>query len=118
MGVRLMKRRSLWLVAGGLLLSLALMGLGRTRAEDPILATMYGSGVHAYFSSQWSQAHDLFTSAIEGGTRDPRPYYFRALTFIKSGRPELADADFAEGAKREAEDISGFFNVSRALERV
>ena len=49
-------------------------------AQDPILAQFYGSGVHEYFSGGYRQAIADLTEAVDGGTKDPRVFYFRALS--------------------------------------
>jgi hypothetical protein len=79
---------------------------------------MYGSGVHAYFSLDYQRAYDDFTSAIDGGTTDPRCFYFRGLCYLNLGREEEAKIDFEQAARLEAEDVNQFYNVGRALERI
>jgi len=102
------------LSAGGLvLLSVALL-----EAQETNLTKMYGSGVHAFFSNDYQKAHALFTSAIDGGTKDPRCHYFRGLTYIASGRPEAAKPDFEKGAQLETADSSNLFMVGKSLERI
>ncbi|HUT10717.1 MAG TPA: tetratricopeptide repeat protein [Thermoguttaceae bacterium] len=87
-------------------------------AQDAVLGQLYGSGVHAFFSRDYVEAHELLTSAIDGGTRDPRPYYYRGLTYQKLGREEQAEVDFEKGADLESRDIDRLFNVGRSLERI
>jgi tetratricopeptide (TPR) repeat protein len=87
-------------------------------AQEPILDEMYGSGVHAYFSQDYQQAYDHLTSAVDAGSRDPRCYYFRGLCFLALGREDEANMDFEQAAGLEAKDVSRFYNVGRALERV
>ncbi len=106
--------RRLALLAGGLVL-LAVLPLS---AQEALLSQMYGSGIHAYFSSDYQGAYDHFTAAVDGGSKDPRCYYFRGLTYLRLGRPEEAEMDFQKGADLEAEDVTRFYNVSRALERI
>ena len=86
--------------------------------ERALVLQLYGQGVHAYFAQDYAQAHELLTQAIEGGTRDPRTYYFRAMTYLNLGRPDEAEADMARGAELEATDVGLRAQVSRALERV
>ena len=113
-----MPRHRLFLAAGGLLLTVAVFGLGRLAAQDGVFSQMYGSGCHAYHAGDLTTAHEYFTIAIDGGISDPRPYYYRGLTYLKLGRPDEAEADFAAGAELEAGDASGFYNVSKSIERV
>ena len=87
-------------------------------AQEAVLAQLYGQGVHAYFAQDFVKAHELLSSAIDRGTKDPRVYYFRGLALQRLGRPEDAEADFSAGAEREAKDLNKFYNVSKALERV
>ena len=54
---------------------------GQARAQDGVLSQLYGNGVHAYFAGDFVKAHDLLSSAIAGGSRDPRCYYFRGLAY-------------------------------------
>ncbi|MBM4000188.1 MAG: hypothetical protein FJ297_11760 [Planctomycetes bacterium] len=86
--------------------------------EDAIISEWYGRGVHAYYSGKWDEAHALLTRAIEKGARDPRCFYFRGLTFARSGRPEEADADMKRGAALEAADLDRHYDVARSLQRV
>ena len=88
------------------------------RAQDSLLQEMYGQGVHAYFSGQLDQAHELFTAAIDQGSQDPRCYYFRGLSFAKLGRPDEAEADYRQGAELEASGAAQQINIGLALQRV
>ncbi len=98
-------------------------------ADNYVLGQMYGSGVHAYFSAESSanplqaqkgyvKAHRHLTTAIDGGTRDPRAYYYRGLAYIKLGRDVEANVDFEKGAELECGDLNKIYNVGRSLERV
>lgn len=104
-------------------LSVALAGAsflfsGEATAQNVILSQLYGKGVHAYFDGDFQAAHGLLTEAIEGKSRDPRAYYFRAMAYHQLGRPESAAEDMAIGAKLEVADVNQFYPVSRSLERV
>ena len=72
--------------------------------EDEILDRLYGNGIHAYKRGDYLQAHRWLTEAIDTGNRDPRTRYFRGLAYLKLGRPEQADRDFATAANRELRD--------------
>ena len=106
--------RNLTLLAGGLVL----LSAASLRADEAVLGQMYGSGVHAYFSRDYVKAYEYLTSAIEGGSSDPRCFYFRGLTYVRLGREPEAEMDFAKGAKLESRDVDRFYNVSRSLGRI
>ena len=98
---------------------LAVMGctIPAAFAQDNLLDDLYGRGVHAYFSHEYQDAHTLLSEAIKSGSRDPRAYYFRGLTFARLGRPEEAKADIKMGSELEASGDTPV-KVGRALERV
>ncbi|MEE8451399.1 MAG: hypothetical protein V3R99_05765, partial [Thermoguttaceae bacterium] len=106
--------RGLFLLAGGLVV----LSAGSAHAENAILEQMYGSGVHAYFSQDYVKSHEYLTTAIDGGTKDPRCYFFRGLVYLKLGRSDEAWTDYATGARLESLDSNRFYNVGKALERV
>jgi tetratricopeptide (TPR) repeat protein len=87
-------------------------------AQEAVLTQEYGSGVHAYFTGDSQQAYESLTAAIQGGSKDPRAFYFRGLTYMTLGRPQEASIDFRKGAELESKDINRFYNVGKALERV
>ena len=83
----------------------------------PVALESYGRGVHAHFSGDSVLANQCLTRAIEVNSRDPRPYYFRALNRLKLGRTVEALNDFSNGAMLEAKS-PGQYAVGRALERI
>jgi tetratricopeptide (TPR) repeat protein len=85
--------------------------------EDAVLAVAYGHGVHAYHSGDYQRAYEELSSAIDGGTQDPRAFYFRGLSAMKLGRYDEAEADFALGADTETRQ-GGDWPVGRSLERI
>lgn len=86
-------------------------------AGDPLsISRLYGAGVHAYFSGDYLRSYDDLTAAIEAGSADPRPWYFRGLAALGLGRLDEAEADFSKAALIESE--GGAWPVSRSLERV
>ena len=91
---------------------------GTSAAQDGVLSQLYGNGVHAYFAGDFVKAHDLLSAAISGGSRDPRCYYFRGLSYWRLGRPQEAAADFQQGAKYESGDLNRTYSVAKSLERV
>jgi hypothetical protein len=87
-------------------------------AEDPVIAELYGRGVHAYFARDYEQAHRYLSEAINRGTQDPRAFYFRGLTYAMTGRAEEAEQDFRKGAELEVLDVDNYYQTSRSLQRV
>jgi len=106
---------ALTLLAG--MIAVAPSARGQLTNDSLPLARAYGSGVHAFFSGAFDRSHADLTAAIEGGTADPRAWYFRGLAAMRMGRFDEAEADFREGAERET-GTTGNWPVSRALERV
>src|SRR5687767_14451628 len=72
------------------------------RGQDSVLAELYGQGVHSYFSGDYVTAQELFTNAIAQGSKDPRVFYFRGLTYHRIGRLNDGNADLKLGALLEA----------------
>ncbi|MCE9606460.1 MAG: hypothetical protein K8U03_16315 [Planctomycetia bacterium] len=93
-------------------------GALRAEVNDKILTDVYHQGLKTFYAGQYAEAHDVFTQAIDGGTKDPRAYYFRGLANSRLGRAANAKADFEKGAVIEGKDFDVFFNVSTALERI
>ena len=87
-------------------------------AQDSLLQDLYGRGVHAYFSRSYEEAHKQLSASIEQGSRDPRCYYFRGLSFSKLGRPDEAKADFKAGADLEAATSEQFYDIANGLQRI
>src|SRR5581483_2613601 len=87
-------------------------------AQDPVLTDLYGRGAHLYFGGDIGGAVENFNSAIAGGSRDPRVFYFRGLAYQQAGMSDYADADFRHAAALETADSDRYFDVSRALERI
>lgn len=90
----------------------------QVRAQDSLLAELYGQGVHAFFAADYSRAHEAFTTAIEQGSMDPRTYYFRGLTYGRLGRPDEAVLDHKKGAELEAGGTTRIYPVGKSLQRV
>lgn len=106
--------RRIWIVC----LSLALAGTSLpSLAQEGLLEDLYGRGVHAFFEHRYEESHGLLTKAITSGLEDPRAHYFRGLAYLRLGRPEEAQADFATGAELESSSAEPV-NIGRALERI
>ncbi len=76
---------------------------------------LYGEGVHRFFAHDYAGADQLLTEAIDGGSQDPRAYYFRGLTKEMLGGG--GEADFEAGARLESTGRSGPM-ISYSLARV
>jgi hypothetical protein len=110
--------QSIGTIGSVILLLLGTAGAHAQFTSDSLpLATSYGSGVHAFFSGDFARSFSDLTDAIEGGTADPRAWYFRGLAASRMGRFDEAEADFREGSDRELATV-GSWPVSRSLERV
>ncbi|MEM0924958.1 MAG: hypothetical protein AAGJ83_02880, partial [Planctomycetota bacterium] len=81
-----------------------------------ILAEVYGRGVHAYNSGRYDEAETLLTTAIDGGTKDPRAYYFRGIVSMRLGLETEAESDWKQGAEIEAQSGDPV-SIGRALAR-
>lgn len=99
-------------------LLLASSGAASALAQDDLMSELYGLGVHAYNSGEYREAYDNLSAAVEGGTRDPRAFYFRGLALAQLGRPEDARLDFAKGAQLEVAGGGDRYPIGRALERI
>lgn len=113
-------RLSRWLIGGvaaACLVAGGSSGLATPTIDSLPLAAAYGSGVHSYFAGDYQRAYEELSQAIEGGTKDPRAWYYRGLAALKLGRTDEAEADFSAGASHEA-DGTGAWPVARSLERV
>jgi hypothetical protein len=98
--------------------SFVLLCAGALSADEVLLGQIYGTGVHAFNEGDYVGAYNALTSAIKGGSSDPRAYYFRGLAYLKLGRDDEAKADFAKGAELEVADSVNEFPVNRSLERI
>jgi hypothetical protein len=88
------------------------------RAQDDFLVELYGRGVHAYFDGQHAEAHKLLTTAIDQGSKDPRVYYFRGMSFVSLGRSDEASADFKAGAELEVKLGNQNREINLSLQRL
>ena len=104
--------------AGAAVLALLFSASEPLPAQDGVLGQAYGSGVHAYFSGNYTTAYEDLSAAIDGGTTDPRAYYFRALASTRLGREEDARDDLRRGAELEISDGRDLYPVARSLERI
>ena len=86
--------------------------------QSSALSAVYGRGVHAYFAGKSSLAEQHFTQVIQAGSTDPRPYYFRAMVRMRSGRKFEAENDMRVGAGFEARNPGSQQSIGRALQRV
>ena len=111
--------RVAWLGMAFMLGTLLEQSAAAARQDADVLGRWYAAGVHAYFAGDFLQARRQLTRAINSGSRDPRAYYFRAMTYLTTGRlTAAAEADLARGAELEVEDRDGVYPISRSLERI
>jgi hypothetical protein len=101
----------------------ALLGFGfgspaRAEVNEKILTEVYHQGLKSFYAGRYAEANETLSQAIDGGTKDPRPYYIRGITNLRLGRTAGAQADFQAGANIEGHDFDLFYNVSKALERI
>ena len=85
--------------------------------QNPYVMTIYGDGVHAFFDHRHDDARQQFDKAINNGSRDPRVYYFRAMTFMQQGNVGAAENDIRTGAAFELRGL-GTFDIGMALNRI
>ena len=88
------------------------------KAQNTSNSQLYGQGVHAYNIGEYDTALNIFNSAVEQETEDPRVFLFRGLVYHQQGKAKEALADLKKGAELEAVDKRGFYPVSPALIRV
>ncbi len=98
------------LVAGGLVSSAA--------AQEAVMDEFYGDGVHNFYDRDFFQAMQNLSVAIDGGSKDPRAYYYRGLARLRTGDHYGAHDDMQIGAQLEADDVDQFYPVAKSLERV
>lgn len=101
----------------GLVLA-AFVGLAHADEPAPNSQAALGQAVHAYNTGSFQEAFDHLTVAIQAKSDDPRVYFYRGLALLELGQSEEAGKLFAIGARLEAGDSVGVYNVNRALERV
>ena len=88
------------------------------KAQNISNSKLYGQGVHAYNIGEYEAALNIFNSAVEQGTEDPRVFLFRGLVYHHQGKTKEALTDLKKGAELEAIDKRGFYPVAPALIRV
>jgi hypothetical protein len=103
---------------GAITLTLLAWVASTASAQDTLLTQLYGQGVHSFFEGDSEKAHELFSMAIDQGSRDPRLFYFRGLTYHRLGRPEEGIEDFKRGAELEAAGEAIQIDVGASLQRV
>jgi hypothetical protein len=110
--------RNFFATVCGLSLAIAWLSAGSLSAQDEVLSQFYGTGVHNYWDRDYDAAMTELSASIDGGSRDPRVYYYRGLTHSKRGDSYSAQADMQRGAALESADVDQFYPVGKSLERV
>ena len=107
--------RSKWqcLVATILVLSCCYQVRGQNEASRGL----YGKGVHAYYRGNVSAARQLLDQSIVYGNQDPRAYYFRGLTKLRTGDTLGAEEDFSIAANLEYTG-NGSYDIGMTLSRI
>ncbi len=103
-------------LASGLMLALTGLACVPVLGQDYYLNQLYGQGVHAFNRGQYTEAERLLDEAIQEGIRDPRAYYFRALTRCRT-TGHLDSTDVQTGARLELEGYNGY-DIGISLQRV
>jgi hypothetical protein len=88
----------------------------RAQGSD-VAGEFYSTGVEAYFRGSSAEAESLLSNVIRVDPKDPRAYYFRALSRIGQGREAEARSDMQIGAQVEARNPFRF-DIGKTLERV
>src|SRR5437588_8071481 len=102
----------------GLIAALILAGPISLRAQDSDIAgTLYGQGVESFFAGRSAEAGAYLSRAIAINPDDPRAFYFRSLSRLRTGRQAEAQADMQTGADLEALQPNRFA-IGKAMERV
>lgn len=104
------------LVAVMAVAAFSLFSLSSLSAQNAVLAQLYGKGVHAYNSGDYTTARQLLSMAINNGSNDPRAYYFRGMVAHSQGNTYEAESDWQQGARLEAQGRTNPF-VGRSLTR-
>jgi hypothetical protein len=78
---------------------------------------LYSTGVQTYFGGRPAEAEASFSSLLQIDPKDPRAYYFRALSRMQQGREAEARSDLEVGAQMEAHSPYRF-DIGKTLERV
>jgi hypothetical protein len=78
---------------------------------------LYSTGVQTYFGGRPAEAEASFSSLLQVDPKDPRAYYFRALSRMQQGRETEARSDMEAGAQMEARSPNRF-DIGKTLERV
>ena len=71
-------------VMGGLLAASCLPA-GSAWAQQAVMDEFYGNGVHNFYDRDFFQAMQNLSVAIDGGSKDPRAYYYRGLAKLRCG---------------------------------
>lgn len=110
--------RNLCCAVCGLTLAALWLSPASLSAQEEVLSYFYGSGVHNFYERDYFEAKADLSAAIDGGSNDPRVYYYRALANMRTGNSPAAQRDLQKGAELEAADVDQFYPVAKSLERV
>jgi len=99
-------------------LAIGCLSASSAPAQEAVMDEFYGQGVHNFYDRDFFQAMNNLSVAIDGGSRDPRAYYYRGLARLRSGDSHGAHADLQKGSELESADVDQFYPVAKSLERV
>jgi len=96
----------------------ALTPTGFAQTHELVNATdFYGRGAEAYFTGHPADVETYLSTAMALDPNDPRSFYFRGLSRLRSGNYYEACDDFEIGAQLEAESPNRY-GVGTALIRI
>ena len=99
-------------------LAIGCLSASSAPAQEAVMDEFYGHGVHNFYDRDFFQAMSNLSVAIDGGSRDPRAYYYRGLAKLRTGDTHGAHADLQKGSELESADVDQFYPVAKSLERV
>ena len=110
--------KNLVCTAFGGVLAIVCLSASSASAQQAVMDEFYGQGVHNFYDRDFFQAMNNLSVAIDGGSRDPRAFYYRGLAKLRSGDTHGAHADLQKGSELESADADQFYPVAKSLERV
>ena len=79
---------------------------------------LYGRGTYAFNAGQYADAIAAFDQMEQAATDDPRVFFFRGLSHLRSGNEAAAATDFQTASKMELTVSGRSYSVPKALERI
>ena len=102
-----------------LFLIVACLFSGQASAQtESTAAQLYGRGTYAFNAGQYADAIVAFDQMEQAATDDPRVFFFRGLSHLRSGNEAAATTDFQTASKMELTVSGRSYSVPKALERI